>query len=191
MTPDRNQLLQEVLRLRAFPGSKEYKVAVGKLLTAHAGLVKKIARRFQANLHHLTFEDLCQIGNIGFLTAIKKYDPNRPEKLCTYATSWIISSMLRSISNLDSDIRMSRNARKEHPESTLYPVFLDDPDISLDIEDNGYSSDQLLIFKEQYQIYDKIVKKMDYRWKIILRPAPEGSRPQHRWQQGLGAVPRS
>ncbi|MBU2497138.1 MAG: sigma-70 family RNA polymerase sigma factor [Nanoarchaeota archaeon] len=69
-----------------------------EIIKANEKLVKKEASRFSFFFNTLgfDFDDLCQIGNIGLLRAIRKYDPKRA-KLATYAVNDIKANLRREV----------------------------------------------------------------------------------------------
>ena len=75
-----------------------------KLIEKHTGLVKYVAKRYLNN--GLDFEDLCQEGYIGLLTANSKYIENNKCKFSTYAYQWIKQSIIRAIENTGSLVRI-------------------------------------------------------------------------------------
>ncbi|MBQ7275982.1 MAG: sigma-70 family RNA polymerase sigma factor [Bacilli bacterium] len=58
-------------------------------------LVYSIAKRFVNR--GLDIDDLFQVGGMGLLKAIEKYDPNKDNRLSTYATYWIRQAIQRHI----------------------------------------------------------------------------------------------
>ena len=54
----------------------------------------------------LSFADLVQIGAIGLMTAVERFDPFRGFQFSTYATYWIRQVMGREQGNLDRCIRL-------------------------------------------------------------------------------------
>ncbi len=64
-----------------------------RLVTANLKLVVKLAHEYSGA--HKNLLDLIQEGNVGLVTAIDKYDPNRGVKLSSYAAWWIRAYMLR------------------------------------------------------------------------------------------------
>ena len=67
-------------------------------------LVVSIAKRYQGR--GLSFMDLVQEGNIGLMTAIERFNPDKGYKFSTYATSWIRQSIGRAIANTSRNIRI-------------------------------------------------------------------------------------
>lgn len=57
------------------------------LVTSHLRLVAKIAMQYKG--YGLPMIDLISEGNIGLMTAVKKFDPNHGTRLSTYAMWWI------------------------------------------------------------------------------------------------------
>lgn len=64
----------------------------------HLGLVHSIAKRYRwACCAALEYEDLVQLGLLGLLRAIKKFDPERGFTFATYATWWVRAAVRRGI----------------------------------------------------------------------------------------------
>lgn len=61
--------------------------AAQKLVTSHLRLVAKIAQQFKG--YGLPMTDMISEGNIGLMTAVKKFNPNKGFRLATYAVWWI------------------------------------------------------------------------------------------------------
>ena len=75
------------------------------LLGGNVRLVASEARK-RADGGFLTFADLFQIGFIGLMTALEKFDPFRGFQFSTYATYWIRQAISRGQANLDRTIRV-------------------------------------------------------------------------------------
>ena len=84
------------------------KAAFNRVATSNLKLVVSIAKRYTGL--GLSMEDLVQEGNIGLLTAIKKYDPNLGFRFSTYATWWIRQAITRSLANDARIIKMPAHA---------------------------------------------------------------------------------
>ncbi|MEK7313096.1 MAG: sigma-70 family RNA polymerase sigma factor, partial [Deltaproteobacteria bacterium] len=63
--------------------------AAHSLVTANLRFVVKIACEYRN--YGLGLKDLIQEGNIGLMTAVKKFDPDKGVRLITYAAWWIKS----------------------------------------------------------------------------------------------------
>ena len=75
---------------RAHQGDKEARDA---LVTENMGLIWSIVRRFAGRGYEL--EDLFQIGSIGLMKAIDKFDLSMDVKLSTYAVPMITGQIRR------------------------------------------------------------------------------------------------
>lgn len=85
------------------------KLAQTILVENNIGLVWSIVRRFQ-NRGHET-EDLFQIGSIGLIKAINKFDPSFDVKFSTYAVPMIIGEIKRFLRD-DGIIKVSRSLKE-------------------------------------------------------------------------------
>lgn len=122
--PDRglNGYLQKI---RAFPVlTKEEEVelaerlrdkgdlqAAHRLVTSHLRLVAKIAFKFKN--YGLPISDLIAEGNIGLMTAVKKFDPSLGYRLSTYAMWWIRAAIGEFVLNSWSIVKTGSNAARK------------------------------------------------------------------------------
>ena len=90
---------------RAHQGDKE---ARDTLFEENTGLIYSVARRFLGR--GVEMEDLFQIGSIGLLKAVDKFDPAFEVKFSTYAVPMIIGEIRRYLRD-NSPIRVSRSLR--------------------------------------------------------------------------------
>jgi RNA polymerase primary sigma factor len=74
------------------------------LIKSNLRLVVTIAKEFTNR--GLDFLDLIQLGNIGLMTAVERFDPNREAKLSTYASWWIKQSIRKGLANQSRTIRI-------------------------------------------------------------------------------------
>lgn len=81
---------------------------MAKLIDNNNGLIWSIVKRFKDRGYEL--EDLYQIGCIGFIKAIKRFDTSFEVKLSTYAVPYILGELKRFIRD-DGQIKVSRSIK--------------------------------------------------------------------------------
>ena len=91
---------------RAQSGSKE---DMTKLIEDNNGLIWSIVRRFGGRGYDI--EDLYQIGSIGFIKAIQRFDTSFEVRLSTYAVPYILGEIKRYIRD-DGPIKVSRSIKE-------------------------------------------------------------------------------
>lgn len=101
-------MVDDAIRLieAAHQGDKE---ARDRLVTENMGLVWSIVRRFSGRGYEL--EDLFQIGSIGLLKAIDKFDTNYEVKFSTYAVPMIQGEIKRFLRD-DGMVKVSRTLKE-------------------------------------------------------------------------------
>lgn len=82
---------------------------MSKLVEENNGLIWSIVKRFQGRGYEL--EDLYQIGSIGFIKSIKRFDTSFDVKLSTYAVPYILGEIKRFIRD-DGSIKVSRSIKE-------------------------------------------------------------------------------
>lgn len=83
--------------------------ALTNLVEKNSGLVWSIVKRFSGRGH--STEDLYQIGCIGLIKAIQRFDANYNAKLSTYAVPYIVGEIKRFIRD-DGPIKVSRSIKE-------------------------------------------------------------------------------
>ena len=103
----------------AYQGSdseEEKAVHRERLVDQHIGLVEFLARRFRNRGEPL--EDLVQVGTIGLLKAIDRFDLDREVEFSTYATPTIVGELKRHFRDKGWAVRVPRRLQELHLELT-------------------------------------------------------------------------
>lgn len=95
---------EQALSVKALEGNKE---AIDKLVESNLLLVVSIAKKYHGC--GLPLLDLIQEGNIGLMTAAKKYDGTKGFRFSTYATYWIRQAISRALGEHGRTIRLPAN----------------------------------------------------------------------------------
>lgn len=80
-----------------------------KLVEENNGLIWSIVKRFKDRGYEL--EDLYQIGSIGFIKSIRRFDTSFEVKLSTYAVPYILGEIKRFIRD-DGSVKVSRSIKE-------------------------------------------------------------------------------
>ncbi len=80
-----------------------------KLIEENNGLIWSIVKRFKDRGYEL--EDLYQIGTIGFVKSIKRFDSSFDVRLSTYAVPYILGEIKRFIRD-DGSVKVSRSIKE-------------------------------------------------------------------------------
>jgi RNA polymerase primary sigma factor len=100
ITPER----EKELGARAQKGDEE---AIQELARANLRFVISVAKKYQNRGVSLT--DLIQEGNVGLVTAARKFDPEQGVKFISYAVWWIRQAILASLANHGRAVRVPLN----------------------------------------------------------------------------------
>jgi RNA polymerase primary sigma factor len=100
ITPAKEKELGALARL----GDEE---AVQALARANLRFVISVAKKYQNRGVSLT--DLIQEGNVGLVTAARKFDPEQGVKFISYAVWWIRQAILASLANQGRSVRVPLN----------------------------------------------------------------------------------
>ncbi len=100
ITPER----EKELGARAQEGDEE---AIQELARANLRFVISVAKKYQNRGVSLT--DLIQEGNVGLVTAARKFDPDQGVKFISYAVWWIRQAILASLANQGRAVRVPLN----------------------------------------------------------------------------------
>jgi len=104
---DSEKLDQVLLRRWRLDGDRE---ARQKLITMYLPLVRSLARRYAARGEQ--FDDLVQVGAIGLIKAIDRFDLDRGVELTTYATPNIVGEIKRYFRDKGWSVRVPRGLQE-------------------------------------------------------------------------------
>ena len=147
------------LILMAQEGDKEAKE---KLVKHNIGLVKSVLRGFSNRGYDM--EDLFQIGSIGLLKAIDRFDPSFDVKFSTYAVPMIAGEIKRFLRD-DGMIKVSRSLKQtanrvRYAQENLSKILGREPTIQ-------EISDELDIDKEDIIMALESSYQLDYLYDVI------------------------
>ncbi len=77
-----------------------------RLIELHLPLVRALARRFASRGEQ--FDDLVQVGAVGLIKAIDRYDPGRGSSLTAYAVPTIVGEIRRHLRDSTQPLRVPR-----------------------------------------------------------------------------------
>ena len=138
-----------------------------ELVTRYLPLVKSLARRFASRGQAV--EDLIQVGSIGLIKAIDRFDLTRGVELTTYATPNIIGEIKRYFRDKGWSVRVPRglqelNIRLNKVIDELVPKLQRSPTINEIAEAAGATPEEVLEALETSQAYNS----------VSLQAAPNG-----------------
>ena len=96
------------LALRAKAGDK---AARDRIIKANLRFVVSVAKKFRGN--GLPLSDLIDEGNIGLITALDKFEPEKGYHFISYAVWWIRQSIMKAISEKSRAVRLPLNRSNE------------------------------------------------------------------------------
>lgn len=113
--------LEEVIEIikKAQKGDKE---SENYIVTQNLGLVRSVVKRFINR--GCEYDDLMQIGSIGLLKAIQKFDSSYNVKFSTYAIPMIIGEIKRFLRD-DGMIKISRNLKEIAAKANVYKELIE------------------------------------------------------------------
>ena len=113
--------LREINRIPLISHDEEYELAVKaksgdrkareKLLNANLRFVVSVAKKFRGQ--GLPLSDLINEGNIGLITALDKFEPEKGYHFISYAVWWIRQSIMKALPEKGRAVRLPLNRTNE------------------------------------------------------------------------------
>lgn len=130
-----------------------------RLITMYMPLVRSLARRYASRGEH--FDDLVQVGAIGLIKAIDRFDLSRGVELTTYATPNIVGEIKRYFRDKGWSVRVPRglqelNIRVNKVIDELTPRLQRSPTIEEIAESANATPEEVLEALESSQAYNSI-----------------------------------
>lgn len=138
------------------------KVARDRLVEENLGLVWSIVKRFAGRGHDM--EDLFQIGTIGLIKAIDKFDISFDVKFSTYAVPMIMGEIKRFLRD-DGMIKMSRSIKEnaykiKSAEERIRKEEGREPTVEEVEETTGLAKEEILMVMEACVEVDSIYRSV-------------------------------
>jgi RNA polymerase sigma-B factor len=130
-----------------------------ELITRYLPLVRSLARRFASRGQPL--EDLVQVGCIGLIKAVDRFDPERGVELSTYATPTILGEIKRYFRDKGWAVKVPRalqdlNARLNRVMESLTVELMRSPTISELALATGASEEEVVEALESGRAYSSV-----------------------------------
>lgn len=134
-----------------------------QLLDAHLRLVVNIAKKYKGT--GVEMSELISEGNMGLITALERFDPERGVRLCSYAVHWIMKYMLNII---NERIKTNNNVVSisefiEDDETDNYSEFHNNT-----LETDETNSTDTNLDEDYNKIVDTLLGSLDSRSKYII-----------------------
>jgi len=118
-----------------------------RLIVEHLPLVRGLARRYADRGEPL--DDLVQVGTIGLIKAIDRFDPSRGVKLASFATPTILGEIRRHFRDRSWTVRVPRGIQEARAQITHAVTELSatngrSPSVREIAEETGLSTDDVL-----------------------------------------------
>jgi RNA polymerase sigma-B factor len=111
---DRDEVRELFRAYHEAPTEEERGLHRARLVDQYIGLVEFLARRFRNRGEPL--EDLVQVGTIGLLKAIERFDLEREVEFSTYATPTVVGELKRHFRDKGWAVRVPRRLQELHLE---------------------------------------------------------------------------
>lgn len=106
-----NDIVKHELEKKIVKTTASLDRAKHKMIRGNCRLVVNIAKRYRNSF--LSLADLIEEGNLGLLKAVDRFDPRRGFRFSTFAIWWIKQSIIKSIKDKGSTIRIPIHIDKD------------------------------------------------------------------------------
>jgi RNA polymerase sigma-B factor len=115
--------LELLARLAQCPrGGGHWAALRAEIVHRHLSLVRAMAWRFRGRGEDL--DDLVQVGTLGLLHAIDRFDPTRGAEFTTYATPTIVGELKRHLRDRSGTVRVPRRLQERYAAVSRASVHL-------------------------------------------------------------------
>lgn len=167
--------LKEIERIPLLDRDEEYRLAVlakkgdsyarNRLVESNLRFVVSIAKQYQNR--GLPLSDLISEGNIGLLTAMDKFEPEKGYHFISYAVWWIRQSILKAIGEKSRMIRLPMNRTAD-----LVQIL----QAKTNLEENGYNDAGIdEIAAECGMTKEQVLEVMQMSREVSSLDAPVGA----------------
>ena len=150
----------------ALKAKKGDKIARERILNANLRFVVSVAKKFRGQ--GLALSDLIDEGNIGLITALDKFEPEKGYHFISYAVWWIRQSILKALSDKGKAVRLPLNRANElmqiqkAQKAIMEENHTSDPSVEEIAEATGLDQTlikDLLLISNEMVSFDSPVKK--------------------------------
>jgi RNA polymerase sigma-70 factor, sigma-B/F/G subfamily len=129
------------------PGSGTWRALRDEIVARHLSLVRALAVRFQGRGEDL--DDLVQVGTVGLIKAIDRYDPCHGAQLSSFAVPTVVGEIKRHLRDRTSAVRLPRRIQERQSavaeaSTTLYQKLGRSPTVDELAESLRLSRDETL-----------------------------------------------
>ena len=165
-----SQYAKEINKYPLLSREEEYKLAMearngdkhakDKLIVSNLRFVVKIAKYYLNNQFYLM--DLVSEGNIGLMTAIDTYQPERGYRFISYAVHWIRQAIIKAIAEKFKHIKLPLNSNNNFvrikKKLAHYQGNLTDATIEKIAQDLNLKKSEVLNLIQTFDSYDSLDK---------------------------------
>jgi len=155
-----------------------------RLIIRHLPLVSSLARRFGGRGEQL--DDLIQVGTVGLIQAIDRYDPQRAVSFRFFAIPTILGEISHYLRDKARAIRLPRSGRDPFAPETWQPLSLDRLNPADLPAATWGEEDPALVQSEDRALVEQVISRLSPRERILLYLRFYANLSQSQIAQGWG-----